>query len=1428
MDLGYNSLGTFCGGWAGHCGEGGVMGITWYLLCQKCREKYLREKRQLTLNDKPKKVLNKKKHSQITTYSFHLEAHQIMRNNAMFLLQFSSSSNGSLKNIQPFSTPLSRRNSYSGRNGHQPMTEINTYHNPFPNVVFQCLQTLGVSESDLSLMSDTFFQDGNESSLNIQNGVVHEYIPSLSVATDEKVNSPSSRYSEARKSTGSDFRGSRSFHRSISIGINPCDWQKLHDSVIVGEDEDITRNKSDGVVRRRNNSSSGTDESGLSLLCHPSAALTKLVHLVADKRVNAAEIALNRPVMKFILQKHDLNVLHLAIRQAIRKSACRIYAMQALNWLLKSVTQPTSLHNLLWCFMDAMIIQHNDLSFGRNMDYLNKKNCDPEPGVCEHPLSDITICGDAAHPLPSVFHNLLQTISDLMMLLPLGSSLQQIAMCCWCIKFRPSDHAFLHRSHVFSNISRILSRSEDLDEMNVSFTDSMQVTSIVEQQINLTPNVEIKTSSRQGMILNLTDQCTDTFWESGDEDRNKQKYVILTCGSQLHQPHGIYVHIDNTRDVGQKISHVCFKSGLSSDDLVKLLELDIEAKYCGWIFCPILEPGHCVIKLELKGPDNAIRLRQVKVLGAIEGESLSIGKPVPSSLLQQRNCESETLKVFRVLTSQVFGKLVSNNYDSDNDEKIVIAEDPVSDMLCNPESSNDLKEHMVGILFSQSKLTDLQKQVCTHIVQAIRKETSRVKDEWESTLHCSKQSVSEDLLKSSDIYCFEMLSMVLALSGSSVGRQYLAQQYTLLKDLLTLLHTGSARVQRQVTLLLRRVLPEVMPATLANILGVPSLPPTDYSIVAEANSKSSSSSSPLHSIEHSQSNFDMHRMGILDVFLSCIAKVLTVQMKVKNSQNSKGVTVASLTTSIHPGDYVGSRWWLRGYISRKLAEDIIILLKDMAAGKLSSTWAAVTKDAIAENILALTKLDASCRNPSECIKTPILWLSLASLCVLNEDHVERLTSGQWLPGINDGQARQPRPTCDNHEDNETQAIIKCNVCGNLCIDCDRFLHLHSKTRTHQRQVFKEEEEAIKVDLHEGCGRIKLYWVMVLADSQTLKAMVEFREGDRGKGSVSSVGTCRFCGITGTSGLLAIGNVCGDKDCQESNKNACIKTLPCGHMCQGVRGEYPCLPCLHGCGNDQNLKQDADDMCMICFTEALACAPSIQLKCGHVFHLNCCKQVLTKKWNGPRITFGFSLCPVCKYEIDHSLLQDLLNPIRMLYEDVRRKALMRLEYEGLNKVEEIMLAKTKFHNDAAGFAMDRYAYYVCYKCKKAYYGGEARCDADAGGGYEYDPTELVCGGCSDVSRAQMCPKHGADFLEYKCRYCCSVAVFFCFGTTHFCNACHDDFQRITTIPKHELPHCPAGPKARQVEGEECPLHVKHPATGEEFALGCGVCRNAHTF
>lgn len=71
-------------------------------------------------------------------------------------------------------------------------------------------------------------------------------------------------------------------------------------------------------------------------------------------------------------------------------------------------------------------------------------------------------------------------------------------------------------------------------------------------------------------------------------------------------------------------------------------------------------------------------------------------------------------------------------------------------------------------------------------------------------------------------------------------------------------------------------------------------------------------------------------------------------------------------------------------------------------------------------------------------------------------------------------------------------------------------------------------------------------------------------------------------------------------------------------------------------------------------------------------------------------------------------------------------LNRLEYEGI--------IQSTNQKDMAAYAMDRYAYYVCFKCSKAYYGGEIRCDAEMGD--KYNPQELVCGGCSDVARAKV--------------------------------------------------------------------------------------------
>ncbi|XP_078077737.1 E3 ubiquitin-protein ligase MYCBP2 isoform X15 [Mustelus asterias] len=1402
---GYNSIGHFCGGWAGNCGDGGVGGSTWYLVCDRCREKYLREK-QAAAREKVKQA--RKKPVQVKTPRAlpSMEAHQVIKANAMFLLSLSSAAE---PNILCYHTP---------RPFHSHLPSLKEGISDEMPSKYPCLylQTLARqhSENFTGYHDDHLFQD--EMRYLRSTSVPAPYISVTPDACPHVFDEPETNLKsmppslETSPIMENDTAKRSVFQRSYSVVASEYDKQHSTSPARVK-----------AIPRRRVNS--GDAEVGSSLLRHPSPELSRLIS--AHSSLPKGERNFQWPVLAFVIQHHDLEGLEMAMRHALRKSACRVYAMEAFNWLLCSVIQTTALHDILWHFVASLTpapLESEDEEVDDNK--VNKENIEQErdTGVCEHPLSDIVIAGEAAHPLPETFHRLLQTISDLMMSLPSGSSLQQMALRCWSLKFKQSDHQFLHQSNVFHHINNILSKSDDGDSEE-SFNISVQsgYEALNQQELctvtclkDLTGIVDIKTSSRPAMIGSLTDGSTETFWESGDEDKNKTKSITINCIKGICARY-VSVHVDNSRDLGNKVSSMTFFSGKATEDLSRIKQTDLDSRHMGWVTSELPGGDNHIIKIELKGPENTLRVRQVKVLGWKESESIKIGGQISASVAQQKNCEAETLRVFRLITSQVFGKLICGDAEPTPEQ-----EDKT--ILSSPEgeekaSDADLKEHMVGIIFSRSKLTNLQKQVCAHIVQAIRMEATRVREEWEHAISSKENANSQpnDEDASSDAYCFELLSMVLALSGSNVGRQYLAQQLTLLQDLFSLLHTASPRVQRQVTSLLRRVLPEVTPVRLASIIGVKSLPPADIS-----------------DIIHSTEKGDWNKLGILDMFLGCISKALTVQLKAKGSSfpgtvAGKGVTTVTLPSVFNSGSIRRgeSHWWMKGSTPPQISEIIIKLIKDMAAGHLSEAWSRVTKNAIAETIIALTKMEEEYRVPIQCTTTTRLWLALASLCVLDQDHVDRLSSGRWMG--KDGQQKQ-MPMCDNHDDGETPAIIHCNICGNLCTDCDRFLHLHRRTRTHQRQVFKEEEEAIKVDLHEGCGRTKLFWLMALADSKTMKAMVEFRE-HTGKPASSSSEACRFCGSRNGTELSAVGSVCSDTDCQEYAKTACGKTHSCGHPCGGVKGEEQCLPCLHGCDkNTTCLKQDADDMCMICFTEALSAAPAVQLECSHVFHLHCCRRVLENQWLGPRITFGFMACPICKNKINHLVLKDLLDPIKDLYEDVRKKALMRLEYEGLHKSDAITTPGVRFYNDPAGFAMNRYAYYVCYKCKKAYFGGEARCDAEAGQGDDYDPRELICGACSDVSRAQMCPKHGTDFLEYKCRYCCSVAVFFCFGTTHFCNACHDDFQRMTSIPKEELPHCPAGPKGKQLEGAECPLHVVHPTTGEEFALGCGVCRNAHTF
>lgn len=57
------------------------------------------------------------------------------------------------------------------------------------------------------------------------------------------------------------------------------------------------------------------------------------------------------------------------------------------------------------------------------------------------------------------------------------------------------------------------------------------------------------------------------------------------------------------------------------------------------------------------------------------------------------------------------------------------------------------------------------------------------------------------------------------------------------------------------------------------------------------------------------------------------------------------------------------------------------------------------------------------------------------------------------------------------------------------------------------------------------------------------------------------------------------------------------------------------------------------------------------------------------------------------------------------------------------------------------------------------------------GLQYNPAEHICYSCNIKRFNADCAAHGRGTIEWKCRYCCSVASWFCFGSTHMCEGCH---------------------------------------------------------
>jgi E3 ubiquitin-protein ligase MYCBP2 len=97
----------------------------------------------------------------------------------------------------------------------------------------------------------------------------------------------------------------------------------------------------------------------------------------------------------------------------------------------------------------------------------------------------------------------------------------------------------------------------------------------------------------------------------------------------------------------------------------------------------------------------------------------------------------------------------------------------------------------------------------------------------------------------------------------------------------------------------------------------------------------------------------------------------------------------------------------------------------------------------------------------------------------------------------------------------------------------------------------------------------------------------------------------------------------------------------------------------------------------------------------------------------------------------------------LFAEIEKKGLERLSALKLDKCEEIVQQSSRWYKNPAGYALYRFSYFLCHKCKKPYFGGEKVCEAN--NQEDFNPEELVCSGCSDFAALEDCPEHGKDFM-----------------------------------------------------------------------------------
>jgi hypothetical protein len=189
-----------------------------------------------------------------------------------------------------------------------------------------------------------------------------------------------------------------------------------------------------------------------------------------------------------------------------------------------------------------------------------------------------------------------------------------------------------------------------------------------------------------------------------------------------------------------------------------------------------------------------------------------------------------------------------------------------------------------------------------------------------------------------------------------------------------------------------------------------------------------------------------------------------------------------------------------------------------------------------------------------------------------------------------------------------------------------------------------------------------------------------------------------------------------------------------------------------------------------------------------------------------------ICPL-KFKNDKPKYDIIINTSKeIIFGENREKCLQYCKK--YDKLFEKRVLYEKYINYKNPFT--KLIFIFCNKCNQPYYAGKLRnkLSKELKQIFFESNEYCICGKDSIIPDAKgdsFCEKHGNQYIEYKCKYCCKISSRF-YSKTHLCEDCYIKEKNLNEIPK-----------AEECCLKTCEFFGNHSINGLECSLGCFECK-----